>query len=244
MSRSKRSRAKGRHRNRINPSQGGAEGDARIPLLSSVGTMPERSSNFICDSPKQIGSHQSSQIAEASSLKVLGLKLAADKEKLPMPVRSASDGPKVVSGDGYDSLLEGLTGRDLQTAKLVVQALRDPEDLSRLRRLAVTHGFVNDRIRAVVWPRLLGIHPPAGGSAGGGTSLLALGQPPARPPASSSPRPSSSRPAGSTLPPAPSTHIAPAATAPPPLRAVSHPASAPPASPSSTSRTGGEVASQ
>lgn len=37
------------------------------------------------------------------------------------------------------------------------------QDLSRLRRLAVTHGFVNDRIRAVVWPRLLGITPPPGG---------------------------------------------------------------------------------
>ncbi|GIL86826.1 hypothetical protein Vretimale_15610 [Volvox reticuliferus] len=45
------------------------------------------------------------------------------------------------------------------------------QDLSRLRRLAVTHGFVNDRIRAVVWPRLLGLSIPAAGG-------LKLGQMP------------------------------------------------------------------
>ncbi|KAG2442415.1 hypothetical protein HXX76_002501 [Chlamydomonas incerta] len=75
------------------------------------------------------------------------------------PARSA----ECCYDDGYDELLAGLAGADLRTATLVVQALRSPEDLSRLRRLAVTHGFVNDRIRAVVWPRLLGITPPPGG---------------------------------------------------------------------------------
>ncbi|GLC38669.1 hypothetical protein PLESTB_000458300 [Pleodorina starrii] len=92
-------------------------------------------------------------------------------------ISSAGAPPVSEAEESFESLLDGLTGPDLQTAKLIVQALRAPEDLSRLRRLAVTHGFVNDRIRAVVWPRLLGITPP-------GHVGLKLGQPPSLPPSS------------------------------------------------------------
>ncbi|KAG2487905.1 hypothetical protein HYH03_013485 [Edaphochlamys debaryana] len=136
-------------------------------------------------------------MGSATGARVLAMLQPSRSSSALLGAAAAPSGPPTRPGassphaDGYDALLDGLSGSELKTATLVVEALRSPEDLSRLRRLAVTHGFVNDRIRAVVWPRLLGVTPPAVGNAGSG---LALGQPPSRTPSGRAPSSSDATP--------------------------------------------------